>query len=425
MKREIALWGTGEIAKKFCFRYRDVFDIAVVFDNNEKKHGTYLYGIPVKKWTPSNQYKIIIATQYWREIAEQLDVQCLLPFKDYLPYNYVDGNEKIAYKELYDLKKICRQRIDYTNLLPDKKIAVVYGNCQTDLIVDLLRLNKAFSEEYAVISIPTVCLYNDAPQFVGDFIKDDAFWKRIDLFIYQHVDEKNRFWSELCTDNLLNKLKADCKKVRIVNIYFSGYFPQMIRNKNNALTDVHQSGILPFGDKYADALMEKQMKPEAIIEHLSREDFLSGKTIDENVQNSFRELQAREEQADVKISDYLEEHYREEQLFFSPNHPNGHVLSEYVERILRFMEGAKIFGGGNACSEHNIRKLDFALLCGTLKGQDIPLYPSVIRHLGLRNYEKRYYPNRYIYPELLLDFEEYLGLYINVAYTRRNTNDTV
>ena len=87
MKKEIALWGTGEIAKKFCFRYRDVFDIAVVFDNNEKKHGTYLYGIPVKKWTPSNQYKIIIATQYWREIAEQLDVQCLLPFKDYLPYN--------------------------------------------------------------------------------------------------------------------------------------------------------------------------------------------------------------------------------------------------------------------------------------------------------------------------------------------------
>ena len=64
------------------------------------------------------------------------------------------------------------------------------------------------------------------------------------------------------------------------------------------------------------------------------------------------------------------------------------------------------------CERKGISVVDFALRGGTLKGQDIPLYPAVIKKLGLKKYEKSYYPNRYLCSELLLDFEEFVEMYM-------------
>lgn len=55
-----------------------------------------------------------------------------------------------------------------------------------------------------------------------------------------------------------------------------------------------------------------------------------------------------------------------------------------------------------------ISSVDFFIHANTLKGQDIPLYPSVINALNLQHYEDRYYPNRYLEPNMLLNAEEYL-----------------
>lgn len=72
MNEKIAIWGTGTLAKKFYCLFENKSDIVCFYDNDEKKHNTTLFGIPIKKWTISNKYKIIIASMYWREISNQL-----------------------------------------------------------------------------------------------------------------------------------------------------------------------------------------------------------------------------------------------------------------------------------------------------------------------------------------------------------------
>lgn len=91
-----------------------------------------------------------------------------------------------------------------------------------------------------------------------------------------------------------------------------------------------------------------------------------------------------------------------EQLFYSNNHPNENLMLEYADRIMHFL--------GYSSKEMSLT--DAYLECGTLKGQDIPLYPSVVKALGLENYEKKFYPNRYLLRDIPLSFGEYIDLYI-------------
>ena len=87
MNKKIAIWGTGTLAKKFYCLYKDKSNITCFFDNDEKKHNTTLFDIPIKKWTPSNGHKIIIASMYWKEISNQLMASGLCIGKDFEIYS--------------------------------------------------------------------------------------------------------------------------------------------------------------------------------------------------------------------------------------------------------------------------------------------------------------------------------------------------
>lgn len=271
-------------------------------------------------------------------------------------------------------------------MLPQKKIAVVYGNCQTTLIEKAMRQHSAFSKEYTVISIPKVCDYVDNKELLEYFIHDEVFWKQVDLFIYQTVSADNKFSEILSTDEILHKLRPDCKTVNIVNVYFEGYFPQRTDNSKPVLKEVHQSGLFPFGDKYVDPMLQENYSSEKIFSTIFQEDFISEAEIMDGVSKSLNELKTRESAVDVKISDFIETHYKEEQLFYSPNHPCERLMKVYIDRILEFL----------GYEPEEISDADMILNFGTLKGQDIPIYPAVKKVLGLKKCEKKYYPNRYL-----------------------------
>ena len=187
MNKKIAIWGTGALAKKFYCLYKDKSNIACFFDNDEKKHNTTLFGIPIKKWTTSNKYKIIIASMYWREISNQLMESGLrsgVDFEIYSKYLEIGG---LNYSEIYYLTDNNLKKSAKKSLLSEKKIAVIYGNCQTILIEKAMKLHSVFSQEYTVLHIPKVCEYINNREMVEYFIHDEIFWKQVDLFIYQTV----------------------------------------------------------------------------------------------------------------------------------------------------------------------------------------------------------------------------------------------
>lgn len=314
-------------------------------------------------------------------------------------------NEPLEYKQIFDIS--CGLYPEYKNFLSSKKIAVVYGNCQTGKIEKLLSLSKEFNNDYYVVYIPKVCEYIEKKDYITHFINDNNFFNKINLFIYQKVGVDNRFSSELATDHILEKINREiCKTVCISNIYFDGYFPQYKRNTNSPLKTVHQSGLFPFADKFIDKMISDGMKTDDIVEVSNSKDMLSEDEINSYIFESFNELRKREKGVDIGISDYLECSYKDEQLFYSPNHPCKKVLEEYVNRILNYIGYDRI----------EISESDFDICCSTLKGQDIPIYPCVANKIKLKKYEKSFYPNRYLDSNLRLDFCDYIRLYIQTKY---------
>lgn len=182
----------------------------------------------------------------------------------------------------------------------------------------------------------------------------------------------------------------------------------MMVGGSKVLNELNQGGLIPFGDKYVERLIENGMNQEEIMNIVLDENFIGAEEIIQNAESSLAELQRREQQTDVKITDYIKEHYQKKQLFYSCNHPNEELMLEYTNRLLRFL----------GYDEMEIGIADYYISGGSLKGQDIPVYPSVIKALGLEKYEKKYYPNRYIDSKILLDIKEFIKLYIEICSER-------
>lgn len=139
------------------------------------------------------------------------------------------------------------------------------------------------------------------------------------------------------------------------------------------------------GNRYIEDMIENGMNDTDILSCVMDEDFVETVEIIDNAENSIHELYLREEGCDIKITDYIEENYKEEQLFYSKNHPNERLLNEYVNRLVEYL-GYK---------RRRFSIVDILINCGSLKGQDMPVYPCVVKALGLKRWETEYYPDRY------------------------------
>lgn len=407
---EVYIWGTGKLAKKYFFCLEKHYKICGFYDNDVGRHNKLLLGLPILKREQKHKKKIILASTYWKEIAQQLDKEGLVLFDDYIPYSIFDKNGILNYDSLYDVIKGAReigikQANPFDNdFLNSKKLVVIYGNCQTRIMEKIFNLSIRFHNDYIVIGTPKMYEIDSKKECILYFLNDDLLWQRIDLLIYQSVKEDNRFLAEFSTNRIIRKLGQQCNKINIVNLYFEGYFPQYKKQNRDALKDVQHSGLFPYGDKYLDGfLKENTDKREAYLQVLD-ENYIPEEDILSCIRNSFFSLEQREQLVDVKISDYIKEFFTEEQLFYSPNHPCNKILIEYVNRILEKLGYEReVFDDATVWCE-----------CETLKGQDLPIYPSVLYHLKLKHYEKLYYPNRYLTSSMLVDFEGYVKYYLDI-----------
>ncbi len=406
--KNVAIWGTGLIGQSWYWTARNTVTIECFFTNDEEKFGEKLFGIPIKKWTYEQNIFIVIASQNWEEIAVQLRNSGKKPFVDFMPSDaYIFNLKSMNYRKVYQLCALMGDKSEIqfhrNAILKDKKLAVIYGNCQTSFYERLLSLCTPFCEDYIVVKTEGVCSYSDAEDYWENLLHNTCFWENVDLFIYQSVEETNRFSPQVATNYILERLRSDCQCVNIVNIFFDGYFPQLTNNASNSLY-ISQIPLFWYGDRYVDCLLDKNLPLREILSIVKHENFISQEEIYQKIETSFAELERRECNKDIKIADYLRGNYKKRQLFYSPNHPCNEVLIEYTRRVLQHL-GYKW---------EPLSEADLSLQCKSLKGQDIPVYPSVIQLLELKQYERCFYPNRYIsgLQKMSLTFDEFISLYI-------------
>lgn len=275
-----------------------------------------------------------------------------------------------------------------------KKICIVYANCQNKMIGEYLNQSSAFNQEYQIHRIPIHLLIEQKSTIPTELLQQAK------LFIYQPVTAAH---GDRASDFILQQLPDDCRCISFPSLYFEGYFPQQCKNPvHKRIKPNHPFGIFPYGDKNIISLLAENKTEAEIIEILSNPDFYSAEYLLANLHNTLAELERRESTITIKVSDFLREHYQQYYLFYTCNHPTDIIGIYIVNQILELLNFPSL---GNPLAFNNPAR-------GVLDSIQIPLYPSVIKHLGLTFVNENSYYKYANFSTNQMTFARYISEYI-------------
>lgn len=295
--KEVVLFGAGKMAEKFIYQYFGEVKIHCFWDN--WKIGKFLdYQVERPKYC--KDYFIIVTSISYLEIREQLISMGYLEFHDFIPAS--------LYK---------------------RKMAVVYGNCHIDAIKLYLECHKEFCLEYGFYPFPMI---QEIKEINIDYEK---ILSHCDLFFHQSIRKDNVYGEDFSSERMLRYLKNTCRVISVPNLYgLPKYlFPQI---------DVHykwQKGFFcPF---FIDINVVRWLK-SGISKETIKKYILGGgvysKTKILTMWEDFKfKIYKREQEWDIKISDYIFDNYKKERLFCDINHITSKTAKEIALRILKYL----------------------------------------------------------------------------------------
>lgn len=339
--KKIVIWGTGNIARSFYYEKGCQYDIQYFIDNNQPK---YKIG-DLQVFTPDKvdlrRYKIVIATTKWKGIAEYLESCGLSFFEDYLPYSLMEIDE-IPFMEI--LKRINvrgggREKA-VSAYQRGREIAFINGNCQTSKIKMYLQQNREFDSKFVFLDIPPLYLLSHKEIDLLMYGKD--ILSRTKLFISQNISLNNSFDRRFSNEYWLKLMDEKVQYIRIPNLFLDIYFPQGGKEQDPE-KEPYVRNIFPYNDAIIDELTNKKgfggegYTTDEIVEIIEMDDFFTDDFLRWVIEYRFEQLREREKFCDIKMTDYIQERYLKEQIFYSRNHPTNKVLKEESLRILRYM----------------------------------------------------------------------------------------
>lgn len=201
---------------------------------------------------------------------------------------------------------------------------VLVANCQARPIATLLNQNY----EVEITDKIIVHLAKD-----NDFERYEQKLESADYIISQFIN-KTYPCEFVRTQNMQEKFQN--KLILIPNLYYRGYTPDLryIRIKGKPTLDG------PLGDYHSQTIFNAWAKgddPIATLKTYNSTDHWEQNYCD-IASESLQDLQKREENLDICISDYINRMKSSEQLFFTFNHPSRPLLDELIRRIAKKME---------------------------------------------------------------------------------------
>lgn len=388
------IFGAGDYGKKYASNKKS--DLCLFLDNKVLYGEEYIQqdtGIKIvnpEYYFASNTSDkfIVIAIKEWVEVANYLEKKGKRFFYDYIPssligYNTIDiGFFKIVsqnFDPFYWLDKFANK----------KKIAACYGECHMTLYEQLLNSSEEFAKDYIFLSMPNV---NDYTSSYIDLLKNFELWSKCDLLLINESDDMNNF-KKYYPGKIMNSVKKDCKIIRVTPALWGGYFPQTCSNRGTIV----DWDYFTWEDKNINVFIQKHKEKECVYE-LSRDNYYSVEWLKKYESRCFKILARMEKGCDVKILDYIDKHWKEKILFYSPTHPINEVIEEIAYRILLNL--------GIDYKVHLNKQRALAT-------HGVPIYPSVLKYIGINKNGEKISPGND--GNVQIDFEEYITEYIKNA----------
>lgn len=209
-----------------------------------------------------------------------------------------------------------------------KKI-IIYGNCHTGLIIEYLKACVDFNDKYEILEIPQIQeIYNS-----NNMNLDTIPFQKCDIFIHQSIRINNRYGKDYASQNIIRRLKKGCKIISIPNLYGLPLylFPQCSKN------DIEYNGkSYFFRDKIIDSVVKKYFTLDEILEVYNDSSIYNEDTLNEKWKIFIEKVRKREEDWDIKVSDYINNN-RNTPMFHDPNHPNNYFIEFVVEELCKLL----------------------------------------------------------------------------------------
>ncbi|MDQ7727285.1 WcbI family polysaccharide biosynthesis putative acetyltransferase [Halomonas sp. SpR8] len=263
-----------------------------------------------------------------------------------------------------------------------KEKVIIYGNCQANALGGLLKISEEFSERYDFVRVTPVHRVKVAEhrEFCENLVKHCA------AFLYQPVSDKFR-GGGFGYKTVCSYLSNDAFRASFPSLQFYGYhaLSAPVREVNSEFaSSVNSFFGMPSSDLFHPIdVLECYCEGFDLVDAIDKFSNGSANTRDQILSitlNSIEQMRISEEKhsIDIKFSYFLENNYKNQQLFHTPRHPTGFSLLQVVESFLSYLD-IKI------SEEERQRIVKRDPLC-------IPQYPS----------------QRVIHDKLGLDFEKKL-----------------
>ncbi|MCC0175431.1 hypothetical protein I4641_00355 [Waterburya agarophytonicola K14] len=270
---------------------------------------------------------------------------------------------------------------------------LIYGNCQTVIIKQLLEQNPEFNSTYEQIELKVVHLMSE-----NDLDDLEKAVSETDIFVHQNISDNYKGIPQLGTNYLKTKLKTESKSISIPVSFFTGYNPEMvyIKDRNNVTV---VSDFSDYHDFNLIKLFDSGVSPDEAAKIIQDVNFFTPRYILSNLHYSIAELERREANIDIKISNFLRKYHRNHKLFHTINHPAKVVLNYISNEILNLI-------GCSAVATESLFNDNEEVLDTTT----FPIYPAIARQLNLAFSSKSEYKlksNLYSLEEGIAKFFEF------------------
>lgn len=209
------------------------------------------------------------------------------------------------------------------------KSVIIYGNCHTTAIKQVLKCIPEFNEKYVILNTKPIQDIKTVEELYS------LPFEKCDVFIHQSIWSKNRYGPEYASENLIKRLSPNCKVIAIPNLYHMPlcFFPQYSSERELN----YRGNTIFFRDKILDDAFLNHQSLKQTVAQYTNQDLFDSVTIRAGFNAFIEKVKIRECDWDIKISSFLVNNYKGKRLFFDPNHPTGAVIFYIVEELLQIL----------------------------------------------------------------------------------------
>lgn len=268
------------------------------------------------------------------------------------------------------------------------KNIIIYATCQGVPVRDLLLQSNEIKNNYNIeyhsnFSAPGNSQFSIEPEKLNN----------CDIFLFHPT--KN-FTEDYISSILPNRTL----KLVLPYITFSAYWPDFSRAPNRPLgvSSDHPYGKIPYRSEILDQLATCNLSGEGTIkEYVENQDAIGLEAL--KCLNSDLDYLRKLDQMDGPffVKEYIEENFRDRQLFKMFNHPKNEIYLLLVNQLLQYLD---------------IPKLQ-ASVASRISGhaeQNLPIHPATAKHLHLNFYK---HDMKYIFLGKEYSLEDFIKEYLS------------